>query len=80
MVFQRGFVIQSKEKINEARLKGLETRRSPELKKAWAEQQKIRDLYVSGVEPREIAKQYKIDTRACNRIINDQTQKPLAKD
>lgn len=63
------FKTASKEQILEAQRKATEKQRSPELKKAWADSQKIWDLYVSGVEVNQIKDQYKIGQRACYRIL-----------
>ena len=69
----KGFARQSKKQQEIARLKGLEVIRSPELKRAWKEKDKIRDLYASGVAVKDIAVKYKINWRTCYRIVNDKT-------
>lgn len=57
----------------QARLKGLEARRSPELKKAWAETKQIKRLYfVKGLSGSAIAKLYGIEVRTTYRIIHSE--------
>jgi DNA invertase Pin-like site-specific DNA recombinase len=59
----------TKDNIHQARLKGLDKRRSPELKKAWAEQGKIQEAYVRGVRVMDIAHEYGVDNWSIYRIL-----------
>lgn len=60
-----------KQKLREYAQKTNEAKRSPELKQAWAEQDYIRKLYLQdGVPAKDIAKMYKIKTRAVYRILS----------
>ena len=60
MTFKKGNIIS---------IKGGEARRSPELKKAWGEQDKLIELNNQGWSINKIAKEYKINERSCHRIV-----------
>lgn len=67
----RGFKIQPLQKILDAQRKGVEARRSPELKRAWKEQEELKRQYQAGRSVKDISYDYGINVRTCYRIIND---------
>lgn len=66
----RHFSNTSKEKLREYAEQTHQKQRSPELKKAWAEQQIIKEKYAVNIPVRIIASEYKVPVRAVYRIIS----------
>lgn len=58
-----------KQQITEIARKGGETRRSPELQKAWNEEARIKNMRAIKIPVKQIASEYKIPVRACYRIL-----------
>jgi hypothetical protein len=50
--------------------KGGQSQRSPELEKAWADQERIRQEHTAGASVKELAEFYKIKERSMWRIVS----------
>lgn len=70
MTILRGFKIAKQDTFEKARINSANARRTPELRKAWLEQEEIREAYLKGENVKSIAKRYKINERTCYRIIS----------
>lgn len=66
----RHFKHASKEQFKEYAQKSAYSRRSPQLRHAWDDQETIQELYNSGIPAQQIAKQYDISVRSAYRIID----------
>lgn len=65
----RPFYLASKPQLQEYAKKSAESRRSPELKKAWEEKEEITQRVASGEWAKDIAAEYGIKVRQVYRII-----------
>lgn len=65
------FYLASKTQLREYGLMSAQSRRSPQLKKAYAEKELIKQRHENGEWPRSLAKEYDIPLRAIYRVIKD---------
>jgi hypothetical protein len=65
----RPFYLASKPQLRQYAQKSAENRRTPELKKAWQDQETIRQRCASGEWASDLAKEYGIKVRQVYRIL-----------
>lgn len=68
----RPFYQASKPQLREYAKRSAESRRSPELKKAWSEKDKIKQRVANGEWVKDIAAEYGIKVRQVYRILESE--------
>lgn len=64
------FYLASRQQLQMYAEMSAQSRRSPELKKAWSEKEKIKERLAAGEWAKDIAEEYGIKVRQIYRIVN----------